>query len=344
MDKASSSPSGTALFREDILARVALEDLDSVPDEFDPPERFVVNSIRAAIRRPDLSSTCAFVYSEAPKADTIELDFFQIFHMQDGHGELSGYIVVTNQDANNGMCRSCSQHSLGQIMDELERMELHEQCTVIWDPTVRVATIYPSGVASSEDHIRKPVRVVDTDLSRDEVHIALKLTYEENLKNPSAHTARLWTKLTLIERAEDELERHIKGQLTAYFLDRKRPIKILNQTPTNVGRCDLLFLQRHSTGGPTIKGVLELKVLRGPETKNYEHTREGLSQGFHYHVELGLPFAILALFDVAEPPSDDLETVLTGQPDEHVQAVLVTRFPIYSSPKAWRDSTVAEQT
>lgn len=147
--------------------------------------------------------------------------------------------------------------------------------------------------------------------------------------------------LTLVQRAEDELERHIKGQLTAFFLGRQRPIKILNQTNTNAGRCDLLFLQRRPSGGPTIIGVLELKVLRGPESKNKTDTQEGLSQGYHYSKDLGLPFAILALFDVATPPSDDLTAILSDQLNEHLQAVMVVRLPIYNSPRAWRDSAIA---
>ena len=344
MADASPSPSPPGPFRDDILSLVASQDLDTVPDEFDPPERFVINSIRAATRRPDLSAMCAFVYSEAPRPDTIELGFTRIAHIQDGHGELSGYIVATNQDANNGMSRLCSQASPNRIMEELEEISLHDRCTVIWDPERNVATIYPFGIASPDDHVRKPINVVDTDLTRDEVNSALKIVYEENLKTPSAHTARLWVKLTLVERAEDELERHIKGQLTTFFLGRQRPIKILSQTNTDVGRCDLLFLQRRPTGAPTMMGVLELKVLRGPETKNKADTREGLSQGYHYHKDLGLPFAILALFDVATPPSDDLTAVLSDQPCEHLQAVLVVRFPIYNSPRAWRDSTVATGT
>ena len=344
MADASSSPFSPGRFRDELLALVASQDLDTVPDEFDPPERFVVNSIRAATRRPDLSAMCAFVYSEAPRPDTIELGFTRIAHMQDGHGELSGYIVATNQDANNGMSRLCNQPSPHRIMEDLEEISLHDRCTVIWDPERSVATIYPFGVASPDDHVRKPVSVVDADLSRDEVNSALKTTYEENLKTPSARTARLWAKLTLVDRAEDELERHIKGQLTMFFLGRQRPIKILSQTNTDVGRCDLLFLQRRPTGGPTMMGVLELKVLRGPETKNKADTREGLSQGYHYHKDLGLPFALLALFDVAKPPSDDLTAVLSDQPSEHVQAVLVVRLPIYNSPRAWRNSIVATGT
>ena len=289
MVDASPSPSPPSPFRDDILALVASQDLDTVPDEFDPPERFVINSIRAATRRPDLSAMCAFVYSEAPLPDTIELGFTRIAHMQDGHGELSGYIVATNQDVNNGMSRVCSQASPNQIMEELEGFSLHDRCTVIWDPANNVATIYPDGIASPDNHVRKPISVVDTDLTRDEVHCALKIIYEENLKNPSAHTAKLWVKITLVERAEDELERHIKGQLTAFFLGRKRPIKILNQTSTGGGRCDLLFLQRRPTGGPTVMGVLELKVLRGPEQETRQIHGKGFPKGYHYHRDLALP-------------------------------------------------------
>jgi len=338
---ASSNPLSTGRFRDELLALVALQDLDAIPDECDPSERFVINSIRAATRRPDLSEMCAFVYSEAPRPDTIELGFSRIAHMQDGHGELSGYIVATNQDANNGMGRLCNQTSPDGIMHELEETSLQDRCTVIWDPERNVATIYPIGISSPDDHIRKSVRVVDNDLSREEVSAALDSTYDENLKTPSARTAKLFAKLTLVERAEDELERHIKGQLTMFFLGRQRPIKILSQTHTDVGRCDLLFLQRRSTGGPIMMGVLELKVLRGPESRNKVDTQEGLSQGYHYHKELGLPFAILALFDVATSPSDDLTFVLSDQSSEYVEAVLVVRYPVYNSPKAWRDSSTS---
>ena len=331
-------------FRDELLALVATQDLDAIPDECDPTERFVINSIRAAIRRQDVSAMCAFVYSEAPLPDTIELGFKRIAHMQDGHGELSGYIVATNQDANNGMSRLCNQPLPDRIMAELEEISLHQRCTVIWDPDSSVATIYPFGVASPDDHLRKPVSIVDADLSRDEVKSALQITYEENLKTPSARTAKIWTRLTLVERAEDELERHIKGQLRMFFLGRQRPIKILSQTHTDVGRCDLLFLQRRPTGGPTMMGVLELKVLRGPQANDTADTAEGLSQGYHYHMELGLPFAILALFDVSNTPTDELADVLANQTSEYVQAVMVVRFPIYNSPRAWRDSTVASNT
>ena len=344
MADASANPTLPDRFRDELLALVATQDLDAIPDEVDPTERFVINSIRAATRRQDLSAMCAFVYSEAPRPDTIELGFTRIAHMQDGYGELAGYIVATNQDANNGMSRLCNQPLPDRIMEELEELSLHDRCTVIWDPDRSVATIYPFGVASPDVHVRKPVSVVDADLSRDEVKSALQITYEENLKTPSARTAKIWAKLTLVERAEDEFERHIKGQLTMFFLGRQRPIKILSQTHTDVGRCDLIFLQRRPTGGPTMMGVLELKVLRGPQANDTADTAEGLSQGYHYHRELGLPFAILALFDVSNSPTDDLTNVLASQPSEYVQAVLVVRLPIYKSPRAWRDSTVAPNT
>lgn len=130
MAEAFSNLSSTSRFRDEILARVASEDLDTVPDEFDPQERFVISSIRAATCRPDISAMCAFVYSEAPRHDTIELGFTRIAHMQDGYGELSGHIVATNQDANNGMSRLCSQPSPSRIMEELEESCLHDRCTV----------------------------------------------------------------------------------------------------------------------------------------------------------------------------------------------------------------------
>ena len=84
-------------------------------------------------------------------------------------------------------------------------------------------------------------------------------------------------------------------------------------------------------------GVLELKVLRGPAAKDSEATTEGLSQGYYYRKDLGLPFATLALFDVANPPSDDAAPLLTGQSALHVAEVRVKRYPMYDSPKAWRD-------
>ena len=325
---------------QSLFETVAAQDLDVIPHDFDSKERFVFNSIRAATQRSNLSAICAFVYSEAPRPETASFGFSRIAHMQDGYGKLDGHIVATNQDANNGMHRLCNSPSPEGIMDELEKLNFQNRCTVIWDAGPCVATIYPQGISSLDNHVRHNCNINDKDLSQDEVRCALNTTYEENLKNPSAHTVRLWSKLTLIERAEDEIERHIKGQLTMYFIGRKRPIKILPQTNTNAGRCDLLFLQRQGDSGPKIVGVLELKVLRGPKTKNKKITSEGLSQGYHYRQDLGLPFAILSLFDVSDSPTDSLGEVLTNQPSNYLEMVLVIRYPIYNSPKSWRDSQV----
>lgn len=327
--------------REDLLALVAAQDLDAVPDEMEAQERFVISSIRAATRNSEVSEMCAFVYSEASGSDTIDRGFSRVAHMQDGHGEISGKIIATNQDANNGMSRLCKDPSPETIMDELEEARLADRCTVFWDPQHNVATIYRAGISSPDNHIRKPISLGDADLIREEVRSALDKTYDENLKTPSARTAKLWANSKLVERAEDELERHIKGQLTMYFVGRSRPIKIMSQTHTDVGRCDLIFIQKQPSGGPCMRGVLELKVLRGPEGKDKTDTQEGLSQGYHYQNELSLPFAILALFDVAGSPSGDLTAVLSDQPAEHLEAVLVIRYPIYRSPRAWRQATIA---
>lgn len=328
-------------YRNKLFATVAAQDIDAIPDDIDAIDRFTLNSIRAVTHRSDISAMCAFVYSEAPRPETSTSGFHRIAHMQDGHGIISGNIIATNQDANNGMSRPCKTATPEAIMDELEDINLGDRCTVIWDVEQCVATIYPVGVSSPNNHIRKKFKLDDDDLSQDEVRVALDNTYRENLKNPSAHTVRLWSNLTLIERAEDELERHIKGQLTAFFLGRKRPVKILPQTSTSAGRCDLIFLQRGKSAGPRMMGVLELKVLRGPETRNKKITTEGLSQGFYYRQELDLPFAILALYDVSEVPTDSLEEVMFDQPPDHVEIVLVVRYPIYNSPKSWRDSQIS---
>ena len=92
-------------------------------------------------------------------------------------------------------------------------------------PRVVLLRYIPLALLRQTTTFGKPINVVDTDLTRDEVNSALTIAYEENLKTPSAHTARLWVKLTLVERAEDELERHIKGQLTTFFLVARDPLR-----------------------------------------------------------------------------------------------------------------------
>ena len=326
------------VLKRGLLRAVASENLDAIPDEFSDQDRFIVSGIRAAAGRADVPAMCAFVYSEAPSSETVQFGFVRIAHMQDGHGSIEGCIIATNQDANNGMRRPCKLRTPEEIMNELEELGFGERCTVIWDPSARVATTYPNGVSASDKNVRNVIDSSDADLSQDEVCIALDRTYNENLKNPSAHTIKLWSGNNLIHRAEDEIERHIKGQLTMFFAGHQRRIKILSQINTNAGRADLIFLQRLTARGPCMIGVLELKVLRGPEAKDKKDTEEGLSQGYYYRNDLNLPFAILALFDVAVPPSNNVAVLLDNQLPEHLESVRVSRYPIYNSPKAWRDA------
>ena len=327
-----------------LLQAVASEDLDSIPDEFTDEERFVVASVRATARRTDLALMCAFVYSEAPSNDTAAFGFKRIVHMQDGHGVIQGCIIVTNQDANNGMKRSAEDIAPENLMKEIEECGLGERCAMIWDPNARSATIYSGGVSDPDRHFRYVISSGDTNLTLEDVRIALDRTYNENLKNPSSHTIRLWSRKKLIDRAEDEIERHIKGQLTMFFAGHSRQIKILSQVNTDAGRADLIFLQKVAAVGQCMVGVLELKVLRGPAAADESHTEEGLRQGYYYREDLDLPFAILALFDVAVPPSDDLVALLANQLSEHVSKVVVIRYPIYDSPKNWRKAVASSPT
>jgi hypothetical protein len=193
-------------------------------------------------------------------------------------------------------------------------------------------------VRKQDDHIRNVIATSNAGLDQDDVCAALDRTYKENFCNPSGRTIKMWSDGKLVGHAEDEIERHIKGQLDMYFAGREKRIKILSQTSMTAGRADLIFLQRAATGGPRMIGVLELKVLRGPAAKDKDAAQEGLSQGYQYRRDLELPFATLALFDVAERPSGDVAPLLDGQIPEHVAEVRVRRFPIYNSPKAWRDA------
>ena len=321
-----------------LLRVVTDENFEDIPDEFSDEQRFIVASIRAVAKRTDVHSICAFVYSEAAASETRNFGFQRIAHMQDGYGNIGGNIIVTNQTANNGMYRPCQSNTPDNVMDELETLSFGERCTVIWDPIQRVATIYPLGVLNFDKYVRNTISYKDTDLNQGDILEALDLTYSSNLKNPSGHTIKMWSGNKLVERAEEELERHLKGQLTMYFAGHQRRIIIHVQTNTTAGRADLIFLQKLSTGGPNMAGVLELKVLRGPEGKDKKVTKEGLSQGFYYRNDLGLPFAILALYDVAESPSDNVNVLLDSQCQRHLEQVEVRRYPIYDSPKAWRDA------
>lgn len=312
--------------------------IDEIPEDLPDEDRFILSSVRIATQRLDVQSMCAFVYSEAARHETESHGFARAIHMKDGHGDIAGCIVVTNRDANNGMSRICAEANPAAIMDELEDLGFDEKCTVIWDPSERVATVYRNGVSSIDKHIRSVIGPSNLELTEDEVFEALEKTYSENLCNPSARTAKLYEKNKLIGRAEDEIERHLKGQLTMYFLGQARPIKILSQTNMKAGRADLMFLQRSDSSGPRMIGVLELKVLRGPEKNDWNITKEGLSQGYHYKNDLQLPFAILALFDVAKSPSNDVDPLLKGQEQAYVDIVPARRYPIHDSPQAWRNA------
>ena len=320
------------------LSAVASEDIDIVLDDFSDAARFIIACTRAAARRQNMQDFCAFVHSDATKADTDGKGFVRIAHMQDGHGELSGALVVTNREAHNGMTRLSSEAEPAKIMEEIESLGLGDHCAVIWDPTERVATVYPSGTNEPDKHARYLIPFDDAELTQDEVCSVLSRTYNENLCNPSGHTVKLWVSGKLISQAEDELERHLKGQLSMALNGKKDRILVYPQPRMTAGRADLLLLQRSSNSGPRMMGLLELKVLRGPTSKDRVDTKEGLSQGYHYRKTMELPFATLALFDVADPPSYDPTPLLEGQEKEHIEMVRVRRLPIYKSPKAWRDA------
>lgn len=329
--------SGTAL-KATLLQAVVAEDLDQIPPDFENQARFVICAVRAVARRPDGAGLTVFVYSDAPMSEGKPHGFSRIMHMQDGHGVVAGMTILTSRDANNGASRANGTGTLESLIDELEVLSLDGRTTVIWDVAARTATVYPDGTINDQVHIRFLVPQSDEELTQDDVCEALNTAYNDNLKNPSGHTAKLWNKGKLISTAEDEIERHLKGQIALFFAGRARPIRVLSQTNTSAGRTDLILIQKGPVGGPRLGGVVELKVLRGPLASDRDVTTEGLSQGFTYREELEMPFSTLALYDVAESPSDDATPLLSGQHPLHVAAVRVRRFPIFNSPKAWRDA------
>ncbi len=336
-DPLSERLKGTAL-KEAVLGAVAADGLDRIPPDFDDTARFVICAVRAVATRPDARDLSLFVYSAAPLSDGKLHRFTRVMHMQDGLGEVAGMVILTGRDANNGAARAFEGRPLESLIDDLEEIGLDRRATVIWDPAARTATVYPDGTREDQVHVRFAVPAVAEDLTQDEVCVALDAAYNENLKNPSARTVRLWIKGKLVDTAEDEIERHIKGQMTVFFLGRRRPIRVLSQTNTAAGRTDLMFFQQEPPGGPRLCGVLELKVLRGPPAVDLEVTAEGLSQGYHYRAELELPFSTLALYDVTTAPSAETAPLLAAQNPDHLNMVRVRRFPLFSAPKAWRDA------
>jgi hypothetical protein len=326
-----------------LLETVAAEDLDQIPPDFDDLVRFVICAVRGVARRSNATGLSIFIYSDAPLPEGRPHGFTRIMHMQDGHGVVSGMTILTSRDANNGACRAHPDgRTLEALIDDLEALALEKRTAVIWDPFARTATVYPEGTGNEQVHIRFVVPESDDELTQDDVCEALNTIYSDNLKNPSGHTAKLFNKGKLVASAEDEIERHLKGQLALFFAGRARAIRVLSQTNTSAGRTDLIFIQKKPAGGPSLGGVIELKVLRGPLAADRESTTEGLNQGYYYRAELEMPFSTLALYDVADPPSDDTAPLLEGQNQDHLAVVRVRRFPIYNSPKAWRDAEASK--
>lgn len=332
---------GASALKTALLHAVASQDLDQIPPDFDDHARFVVCAVRAVARRTASPHTCVFVYSEAPMAEGKPLGFVRVAHMQDGHGMLAGSAVLTSRDANNGGAILLEDSTILGLMSFLENTGFADRMTVIWDGTVRTATVYPAGIADETNHIRFLAPVADADLTQDDVCAALDLAYKDNLKNPSGRTAKLWSKGKLVSTAEEEIERHLKGQLALFFAGQQRPVRVLSQTNTTAGRTDLMLVQKPPTGKPQLTGVIELKVLRGPAAADQAVATEGLSQGYYYMQDLEVPFATLALYDVNDSPTDDAAPLLGGQNAAHLAAVRVRRFPIYGSPQEWRTAQVS---
>jgi len=330
---------GSSSIKDALLLAVAMEDIDHIPPEFNDLARFVICAVNVVARRAEGNGFSLFVYSEAPIPEGKPLGFTRVAHMQDGHGDVFGRVVLTSRDANNGSSIAVGGTSVDACMNRLESLGLDDRLTVIWDGHARSATVYPNGIANLDDYSRFLVPKSDAkDLTQDEVCEVLDIAYNDNLKTPTGRTAKLWHKGTLVSTAEDEIERHLKGQIAMFFAGRQRPIRVLSQTNTAAGRTDLILMQRSSGSGPKLCGVVELKVLRGPEAKDYEATTEAISQGHYYRKELELPFATVALYDVFDPPKDDAAPLLLGQDAEQLAHVRVRRFAIFSSPKSWRDA------
>lgn len=330
----SSAPSDP--LNETLLRRVALEDITSVPDDLDDATRFVVSAVRSVARRNVATGLTTFVRSEAPGPDGKVMGFARVAHLQDGHGDLQDKIVLASPEVNNGTSGSAPSGDPSEVMNTIESFKWDTRATVIWDYASRIASFYPAGIADDQNVVRFHVPLSSSDLTQDEVCAVLDLSYNDNMKNPSAHTVKLWVKNVLVKDVEDQIERHLKGQLSIVFAGHNGGVKILAQTNTGAGRCDLVFLQKKNSGPPLMVGVLELKALRGPLASDVEVTKEGLSQGFHYRREIELPFATLALYDVSTNPTSDATNLLNGQNPEHLAVVKVRRFPMYSSPGAWR--------
>jgi hypothetical protein len=342
MPDANETKLSRSALKAHILEAVAVEDIDQIPPDFDDAARFIICAVRAIARRSAGASLCCFVYSEAPMPEGKPLGFSRVAHMQDGHGDLDGSAVLTSRDANNGALRALQDPTILQLMGLLEDCGLDDRLTVFWDGAARTATVYPAGVSDDADHLRFPVPVANDDLTQEDICVALDLAYNDNLKNPSGHTVKLWRKKALIVEAEDEIERHLKGQLALYFAGRSKPVKVWSQTNITAGRTDLVLIQRPPGQNPQLVGVIELKVLRGPQGKDLQVAIEGLSQAYEYRADMGVPFATLALYDVTADPTDDMTTIEPSLDVTQKGMVRIRRFPIFNSPQKWRISRIEQ--
>jgi hypothetical protein len=322
--------------RAALMALVAAQDLNALPEDLPEESRFLLSSIRAVARR-DCEFT-VFVASDAPWVEGENLGCAKLFHMQDGYGDLNRALVLAARDVNNGAFKPLTCSNAAEACVAIDALDFGDRNTVVWDGNHRVATHYPSGVGAAGEHTRLLVPSGGGELTQDEVKAALDRTYNDDLKTPAGHTIRLWTEAGLVQRPEGELERHLKVALGSFFAGRDRAVFLLAQTPTSAGRTDLILLQRSDSGGPQMSGVLELKAIQGGVTQDTAACTEGLSQGYWYRDELGLPFAILVLYDVNDNPSHDIAPLLVGASPTHTAVVRVLRYPLYPSSQAWRNA------
>ncbi|WP_133244879.1 hypothetical protein [Caulobacter radicis] len=332
-DPALNKTSGQ--LRADIMKLVIANDVDSIPEDLPDDRRFFVSSVKAAAHAGRAAALTVFVYSEMPR-DEAGAGSSRMVHMQDGHGNIASRVVFTGRDSNNGWAAQSPIVDLATTFDEIEAGGFGDRCIVVWDGQGRRATCYPAGVIQENASWTVSVPLFSGDVTQDEICGALNEIYNEHMKTPSSHTVKVWLGGKLNQGLEDEIERHLKGGIQAYFSGRSRRVKILAQTNTSAGRTDLVILQRASLGaGPTIAGVLELKVLRGGKADE-EVTLEGLQQGHAYRAELELPFCTLALYDVGTNLTHDASNVLAAAPAHLKEAVRVRRFPLYRDPASWR--------